>query len=452
VRNIIVSKFGGSSVANATQIEKVRCIVADNSKRRIVVVSAPGRSEPSEHKLTDHLINVATGGTHFRDQRINVSSEDSRQTVMTRFAQIVEDLGVDGVALLTALERDLHTDLTGERRIAFLASRGEHYSARIIADYFTLKGMAATVQLPENFGLQVSEQYLDARVIDKAFDAMELLADAESIAVIPGFYGVTAAGEVAVFSRGGSDLTGALVASAVDAVSYENWTDVSGVFEVDPRLIGRARTIPRLTFKEIRLLSSKGFNVFHLNAMMPCWERKIPIHIRNTNKRDDPGTVILSERVPEEGVVGIAQLNNVAYIYIEKYQLGEEVGFTASLLSILQEFGIQSYHYPTDKDDISVVVDQTDLTGTINDLRRRIEAELQPDFMDVVYNLSILTPVGIGLKGNSYPIVSALKALGEKHIPIEMIDQSPSQVCFHIGVSQAVSDAALKILYDALIG
>src|SRR5690606_23690812 len=247
----IVSKFGGSSVANATQIEKVRCIVADNSKRRIVVVSAPGRSQPSEHKLTDHLINVATGGTHFRDQRINVSSEDSRQTVMTRFAQIVEDLGVDGVALLTALERDLHTDLTGERRIAFLASRGEHYSARIIADYFTLKGMAATVQLPENFGLQVSEQYLDARVIDKAFDAMELLADAESIAVIPGFYGVTAAGEVAVFSRGGSDLTGALVASAVDAVSYENWTDVSGVFEVDPRLIDRARTIPRLTFKEI---------------------------------------------------------------------------------------------------------------------------------------------------------------------------------------------------------
>ena len=186
--------------------------------------------------------------------------------------------------------------------------------------------------------------------------------------------------------------------------------------------------------------------------MKPCWERKIPIHIRNTNRPSDPGTIILSERVPEEGVVGIAQLNNVAYINLEKYQLGEEIGFTAKLLTIFQDFNIQSYHYPTDKDDISVVVDQTDLTGTINDLRRRIESELKPDFMDVVYNLSILTPVGMGLRGNSYPIVEALSALSRQHIPIKMIDQSPSQMCFHIGVSSAVADAALKILYDQLSG
>ncbi len=450
--DILVSKFGGSSVANANQIEKVRRIVAEDSQRRIVVVSAPGRASSTEEKLTDHLFNIATNGDHFHDQRIPITVDESRKAVIDRFSQIIDDLGLEEKALLKSLESDLATDLTGQRRIAFLASRGEHYNARIIAAYFAKCEMNAEVQLPEEFGLKVTNRYLDTQVLDEAVPNIAALAQKNSISVIPGFYGVTEAGDVAVFSRGGSDLTGGVIANAVDADCYENWTDVSGVFEADPRLIAEARTIPRLTFKEIRLLSSKGFNVFHLNAMKPCWERKIPIHIRNTNKPGDRGTVILSERVPEEGVVGIAQLTNVAYINIEKYQLGEEIGFTAKLLSIFQEFGIQSYHYPTDKDDISVVVDQSDLTGTINDLRRRIESQLKPDFMDVVYNLSILTPVGMGLKGNSYPIVAALKALGEEHIPIEMIDQSPSQICFHIGVPHAVADAALKILYDELIG
>lgn len=161
--------------------------------------------------------------------------------------------------------------------------------------------------------------------------------------------------------------------------------------------------------------------------------------------------MILVERVPEEGVVGIARLDNVSYIYLEKDMLGEEIGFTAELLTILHEFGIHTYHYPTDKDDIAVLVNQDDLVGAINDLRRRIEEQLKPDFMDVAYNLSILTAVGLGLRGNSYPIVEALSALGRAHIPIEMIDQSPSQICFHIGVQRSVADHALQILYKTLI-
>ncbi|WP_305909415.1 aspartate kinase [Methylomarinum sp. Ch1-1] len=451
--DIIVCKFGGSSVANSNQIEKVRRIVADDDQRRIVVVSAPGRIDSNEQKITDHLINIATGGAHFREQRLNIGAAASKEAVIKRFSGIIQDLGVDTGNLLSELRRDLETSLHGERRIAFLSSRGEHYNARIIAAYFASKhGMKAEVKLPEDFGFQVSDEYLNAQLLEPSYDKIATLLDSDVIAVVPGFYGVTERGEVAVFSRGGSDLTGSEIAHALDAARYENWTDVSGVFEADPRLISRARAIPRLTFKEIRLLSSKGFNVFHLNAMLPCRERKIPIHIRNTNKPSDPGTVILSERVPEEGVVGIARLDNVAYIYLEKDQLGEEIGFTAELLSIFQDFGIQTYHYPTDKDDISVVVNQNDLTGTINDLRRRIEQKLKPDFMDVVYNLSILTPVGMGLKGNSFPMVDALGALGDAHIPIEMIDQSPSQICFHIGVQHAVADVALQILYDTLIG
>ncbi|MCW8193807.1 aspartate kinase [Proteobacteria bacterium 005FR1] len=449
---LVVCKFGGSSVASATQIEKVRKIVTEDPLRRIVVVSAPGRIDPKEQKLTDHLINIATDGAHFRDQRVTINSAQSKQAVVTRFERIVEDLGIHGDEIVSELRRDLDCDLRGDRRVAFLASRGEHYNARLIAAYFEKCGTKARARLPEEFGFTVNSEYLDARLLPISYENIASLPEDDAVVVVPGFYGVTEGGDIAVFSRGGSDLTGSEIAYAVDASRYENWTDVSGVFEADPRLIKKAQAIPRLTFKEIRLLSSKGFNVFHLNAMLPCRQRKIPIHIRNTNRPEDQGTLILSERVPEEGVVGIARLDNVAYIYMQKDQLGEEIGFTAELLRIFQDFGIQTYHYPTDKDDIAVVVNQQDLTGTINDLRRRIEQKLKPDFMDVVYNLSILTPVGMGLKGNSYPMVAALSALGDAHIPIEMVDLSPSQICFHIGVQYAVGDAALQILYDTLIG
>ncbi len=448
----VVCKFGGSSLANASQIQKVRDIVRADVNRRIVVVSAPGRSDAAEQKITDHLINVATRGRHFYDQRLAITAEASKEAVLTRFAEIIDDLGIEGSTVVDDLRRDLESDLEGDKRVAFLASRGEHYNARVVSEDFTLSGMNAKPMLPEDFGLILGGNFLNAKLEDEAYANMAALESEEGVIVIPGFYGVTAAGEVAVFSRGGSDLTAGELAGALNAATYENWTDVSGVFEADPRLIPEARAIPRLTFKEIRLLSCRGFNVFHLDAMLPCKERKVPIHIRNTNEPGHPGTVILFERVPEEGVVGIARLDNVAFLYLEKDLLGEEPGFIAELLKIFQEFDIHCYHYPTDKDDMAVLVDQDDLTGSINDLRRRIEQQLKPDFMDVVYNLAILTPVGLGLTGNSYPIVDAIKALGDNHLTIEMMGQSPSQICFHIGVRQALADEALRVLYKSLIG
>lgn len=447
----VVSKFGGSSLADAGQIRKVAEIVAHDPRRKFVVVSAPGRSNADEEKVTDHLINLATNGAHFYDQRKSITVASSRKTILEKFRTIAEDLGIDSAEIVEGLTKDFETDLKGDRRIAFLSSRGEHYHAKLIAAYFRKLDMDAHACLPEEMGLVVSKAHLDAKVLEESYPRIAECLNRDGIAVIPGFYGLTEDGEVAVFSRGGSDLTGGEVAYAVNAATYENWTDVSGVMETDPGVIEEARVIPRLTYKEIRLLSSKGFNVIHFDAMRNCRKRKIPISIRNTNRPEDRGTIVLNERVPEEGVVGIARLDNIAYIYLEKDTLGEEVGFTAGLLEIFREHDIKTYHYPTDKDDIAVVVDQADLKGDINDLRRKIESRLQPDFMDVVYNLAILTPVGIGLKGNSYPIVEAIYALGQAHIPIEMIDQSPSQICFHIGVSHVMADKAMRILYDALI-
>lgn len=448
--NLVVCKFGGSSVANAEQIQKVRSIVLGDPRRRCVVVSAPGRDDRDDHKVTDHLFNIASEGGHFYDQRISVSPSESRKAVREKFLRIAQGLDVDAQDLLASLERDFDTELVGDRRTAFLASRGEHYCARLVAAYLCRTGENAKAALPEDIGFEVSSDYLDARVLEVTYENLARL-DWTVINVIPGYYGITPEKEVAVFSRGGSDLTGGQIAYALDASLYENWTDVSGVFEADPRIIANARAIPRLTFKEIRLLSSKGMGVLHHDAMVQCRRRKIPIQIRNTNAPQERGTSILNERVPEEGVVGIAKLDGVAYIYLEKDGLSDEMGFTADLLRILNEHGISTYHYPTDKDDLAVVVNQEELKGSINDLRRDIERTLQPDVMDVVYNLAILTPVGLGLKANSYPIVDALQALANEHINIEMIDQSPSQLCFHVGVGQAVANDALEVLYEALI-
>ena len=452
MQELVVCKFGGSSVASAAQIRKVRRIVAEDPRRRIVVVSAPGKNPGDREKLTDHLFNIATNGEHFRDARKTITAEESRESVLRRFSRIVEELGIEGGALMARLQKDLDKPLEGDRRIAFYASRGEHYNAAIIAEHFCKSGLPAQVCLPEEIGLRVSSDFLDAKVLPGTHaEVARALAAVDGVAVVPGYYGITAEGEVAVMSRGGSDLTAGEIAFSADAKLYENWTDTDGVFEVDPGQIPGARVIPRLTFKEIRLLASKGFNVFHFDAMLRCKNGKIPISVRNTNRPEEPGTLILNERVPEEGVVGIAKADNMAYIYLSKDGLGEEIGFVAELLTIFREHCINTHHYPTDVDDISVLVCQEDLKGHINDLRRAIHKRLKPDIMEVHYNLSVLTPVGLGLRGNSYPLVDAIAVLAENHIPIEMMNQAPSQVCFHIGVLQAVSDVALEALHRRLL-
>ncbi|MDZ7785298.1 MAG: hypothetical protein U5K56_20885 [Halioglobus sp.] len=196
---VIVCKFGGSSVANAKQIEKVRRIVAADPQRRVVVVSAPGRSQSGEQKLTDHLFNVATEGNYFRDQRIGISADDSKRAVIERFTEILEGLDIPADEVCDALRRDLECELSGDRRIAFLASRGEHYNARVIAEYFRHSGMPAEACLPEDFGLLMTQDSLNAKLLEDAYANMWQLVEGERIAVVPGFYGVAASGEVAAF-------------------------------------------------------------------------------------------------------------------------------------------------------------------------------------------------------------------------------------------------------------
>ncbi|MBN2825252.1 MAG: aspartate kinase [Campylobacterales bacterium] len=449
-----VCKFGGSSVKDASQIKKIVDIIQSDEERKVIVVSAPGRDEEHGEKITDHLLNCATDGRYFKDQKIGIKSNESFNAILKKFKTICKELNIQSKEILQALEDDLaHTKLSGEAKEAFFLSRGEHYNAKLIVDYMQSIGIDIKLMLPEDFGFKLTSEFRDGKVLPKAHTNIQKHFDFKGATryLVPGFYGVTSKKEIVVMSRGGSDLTGGELAYALDADIYENWTDTNGVYEVDPRVIEGADAISRLTFKELRLLSSKGFNVFHFNAMLSCKKGKIPINIRNTNNPTHQGTLILSERVPMEDLVGIAMLDNMASIHIQKDMLGEEVGFMAELLKIFGEFDINTYHYPTDKDDIAILVDQEDLKGKINNLRRSIEKRLRTDEMIITYNLAIITVVGIGLKENSFAIVDAITALKAKNIAFEMFDVSPSKISFHIGVSQNIADIALATLYEKLL-
>lgn len=449
-----VCKFGGSSVKDELQIKKITNIIKSDNSRKVIVVSAPGRDEKYDEKITDHLLNFATDGKYFSEQHIEVSAKQSFKAIIDKFEKLCDNLKVDKVTILESLKKDLNNIKSeGERREAFCLSRGEHYNAKIILQFMKNEGLNIKIMLPEEFGFVLSDNFRDGKVKLETYENIRknFTFENDEIYLVPGFYGITSQNEIAVMSRGGSDLTGGELAYALDVDLYENWTDTNGVYEVDPRIINDSKVIPRLTFKELRLLSSKGFNVFHFNAMLNCKKSKIPINIRNTNNPDHEGTLILSERVPTEDAVGIAKLDNMASIHIQKDMLGEEVGFMAELLKVFKEFNINTYHYPTDKDDIAILVDQESLKGNINNLRREIGKRLKTDNIFVSYNLSIITIVGIGIKENTFAIVDAINVLKENHISFDLFDMSPSKISFHIGLSQNIADVALKKLYESLL-
>ncbi len=448
---MIVCKFGGSSVANAGQIEKVRRIVAADEKRRYVVVSAPGKDARDSQKVTDHLFNIATDGDHFRSRGKEISARESFDRVVGKFRTLVTDLAIDGDDIIEDLQSDLSSTISDKKRIDFFASRGEHFNAKVIARYFKAKGMNAKAMLPEDIGFLVSDRFGNAKVLPATHTNLQLSLSDDEISIIPGYYGMTLKGDIAVLSRGGSDLTGGEVAYAVDALRYENWTDTDGVYQVDPRIIPEASVIPELTYKEIRLLSSQGFNVFHFDAMLSCKNKSIPINIRNTDNPSAPGTMIVSSRKASETAVGIARMDDIAYVYIQKDMIGETIGFTKDLLDIFRDFSINTHHYPSGMDDIAVIVDQRDLNGKADALTNTIRKNLSPNFLDINYDLSLISPVGIGMKDTPGVLARAATALFNENINIEIVDQGPSQLSFNFGVYQRHADIGLKALFRALL-
>jgi len=446
-----VVKFGGTSLADARQVLKVINIVRSDSARRVVVVSAPGKRNPTDTKVTDLLIALAKAvlaGKPF---------ENELAAVTQRYAQIQQELGLDG-AVVKEIEDDLRSRIRsrGDHDAQFtdaMKAAGEDNSARLLARAFAQQGVPARYVDPREAGMLLSDDFGNAKVLPESYDRLASLKDTEEIAIFPGFFGYTRQGHVVTFPRGGSDITGSILAAAVHAEMYENFTDVDSVYAIDPRIVPNSRPIPVLTYREMRELAYAGFGVFHDEAVVPAVQARIPICIKNTNRPEAPGTMIVPERKYQHGeVVGIASASGFSTIFLSKYMMNREVGFGRRVLQILEQEQLSFEHVPTGIDSMSVILRSTQLTKHKEQLvLSRLREELQPDDASIEHDLALIMVVGEGMRYAVGVASTACLALAEKGVNIEMINQGSSEISIMFGVKEADRKAAVEALGRALI-
>jgi aspartate kinase len=435
----IVAKFGGTSLADAGQFKKVRAIIEADARRSIVVPSAPGKRSPADAKLTDLLYlcqSSAALGTHF---------EEPFGLVRERFLEIERELGVSaGMAgHLKELEQALKSGVSKD----FVASRGEYLNGLIMAAYLGAEFVDPQqfVVLTANGGVD-PETYalLGARI-----------ADPSKRYVVPGFYGRDQKGQVKTFSRGGSDISGAIVARAAKAELYENWTDVSGLLMTDPRIVPAAKPMEEVTYAEIRELSYMGASVLHDEAISPVREVGIPICIRNTNAPAHPGTRIvtkLSDAVEKSTeIAGIAGKRAFAMISLEKNLLNKEVGFVYRLLGILERHGVSFEHCPSSIDSVSVIVDCTQLEGKVELVLGEIKDSLKPDKIEYTPQISLIAVVGEGMAKTVGISAKVFIALRDAKVNVRLINQGASELNIIVGVVPEDYERAVRALYDTFV-
>jgi aspartate kinase len=444
-----VVKFGGSSVANAEQISKIIDIITADADRRIVVVSAPGKRHGDDIKVTDLLIALANTVLDGDDH------EAALQTVVARYAEIQQELDLPETIVAT-IESDLRGRIEnrGANDLQFMdtmKASGEDNNAKVIAEAFTKKGHPARYINPGEAGMLLSDEFGNAEVLPESFDKLAMLKDESGIIIFPGFFGSTKTGEVATFPRGGSDITGAILAAAVKADVYENFTDVDSVYAMDPRIVPDAPAIDLMTYREMRELAYAGFGVFHDEAIIPAVHAKIPICIKNTNRPEAPGTMIAPTRSNEERVVvGISSADGFCAIYIDKYMMNREVGFGRRLLQILEEEKISFEHTPSGIDNMSVILESSELSADREALVvKRIEAELLPDKVTVEHGLALLMVVGEGMHYTVGMAARATRALGDAGVNIEMINQGASEISMMFAVKETDRKKAVSALGHA---
>ena len=415
--SLTVCKFGGSSLADGNNIQRVGAIVNADPARKYVVVSAPGKRYSGDTKVTDMLYAC------YREAEEKGSCAEAFAAVRRRFRSIVDELGMDGFdvdAVLDETERDIEQNKSAD----FTASRGEYLNARIIAAKFGRKFVDAKdiVFFNEKGALDEKRTYAAIAAALKDCDG----------AVIPGFYGTDASGRVKTFSRGGSDISGSVVARAVNADLYENWTDVSGFLACDPRIVSNPEKIETISFKELRELSYMGANVLHADSIFPVRKGDIPIRIKNTFRPEDAGTLILpSKKYKKHGniVTGIAGKKDFTVIFLEKSMMNSELGFARRVLSVLEEDGINFEHMPSGIDTLSLVIDSHYLAGGVLErLLEQIRAAVAPDYIRVLENIALVATVGHGMAFNIGTSARLFTALSEAGINVRMIDQGSSEI------------------------
>lgn len=433
----VVSKFGGSSLADAGQFRKIDYIIKQNPNRRYIVPSAPGKRTPDDVKVTDLLYACYDRAKHGEPY------EDYLNQIRKRYQEIIEDLGLH-LSLKDEL-KVLETSFVRGIGSEYAASRGEYLNGILLAAYLDYEFVDAASVIRFN-----RDGTLDAETTNELLK--ERLGSC-SAAVIPGFYGADENGRIHTFSRGGSDVTGALVARAVRAEVYENWTDVTGFLLTDPNIVENPKKIDMMTFSELRELAYRGATVLHEDAVYPVRREGIPIHIRNTNEPDQNGTLICRRIRPEEEtpITGIAGKKHFVAISIAKHRMNAQVGFCKKLLEAFDENDIAFEHIPSGIDTISVIMSKEEYMKKEDGIMASLHHRLNPDRITLDNDLALVTVVGKGMRSVSGIASRFFGALGEANVNIKMIDMGSNEINCTIGVSNADFETAIRALYNALV-
>ena len=431
----IVTKFGGSSLADAAHIKNAAAILKAEPARRFVVVSAPGKRNAGDIKVTDLL---------YQAYRLKAENEDFMpvlKTIEDRFADILKELDVsfDIHAEIRKIAGELEKSSTPD----YIASRGEYLNGRVIAEFLGWDFLD-----PKDF-ICFSENgsLLEEETNDRFGSA---LASSE-YAVIPGFYGAFPDGRICTFSRGGSDITGSLAARAISADLYENWTDVSGMLFTDPRIVENPRTVPYITYQELRELSYMGASVLHEDAVFPVRKAGISINIRNTNKPEDAGTMIVKDLpagYAPGAITGTAGRKGFAAIHVEKSNMNTAVGFGAHLLKIIADEGISMEHCPTGIDTFAVVLSESQLLEKQENIVRRIREELTPDSISIDYGLAIIAVVGIGMLSHKGIAARVFRAVADANVNVDMIDSGAGGMNIIMSVKECDYETTIRAIYE----
>ena len=431
-----VVKFGGSSLASAEQFKKVGAIIRADGTRRYVIPSAPGKRFSEDTKVTDLLYTCYRAADRAKFQA--VLSE-----IKSRYQEIIE-----GLDLTFSLEEDFQViEENFQKQIGeeYAASRGEYLNGKIMAAYlgYEFVDPAEMIRFDGNgqFDAEITEL-----LVQKRLDGVET-------AVVPGFYGAKENGEIKTFSRGGSDVTGSIIAGALDVELYENWTDVSGVMVTDPRIIQNPKVIDTITYRELRELSYMGATVLHEDAIFPVRKAGIPINIKNTNAPDDPGTMIVEDtcKKPPYTITGIAGKRGFCSLFIEKSMMNSEIGFGRKVLGVLEEQGISFEHIPSGIDTMTVFIHQDEFTEKEQQVISGVHRAVKPDYMELESDLALIAVVGRGMRSNRGTAARIFAALAHANVNVKIIDQGSSELNVIVGVRDEDFEPAIRAIYDIFV-
>lgn len=443
-----VVKFGGSSLASGEQFQKVLNIINADPTRKVIVTSAPGKRFAQDIKVTDLLIDYAEKTMKKDDTTAIV------QQIWSRYSEIARFFNLDSSTIAPLHEElcNLPTKPYSDSNflMATFKAYGEKLCAQLLALLLQEKNFPARFLDPQEAGFLVSNVAGDAHILEETYQNLSRWRDIPEILVVPGFYGITPTGNVATFSRGGSDITGAIWARGIHADLYENFTDVNAIYAADPRIVTKPHPIKIMTYRELRELSYAGFSVFHDEALIPAIQGQVYINVKNTNHPELPGTLIVPEKNfhPKSIITGVASSNHFAALYLHRYLLNKETGFTLKLLKIFYQFNISYEHMPSGIDDLTVIFDKRQFTEKLRQqMCAEIERVLQPDQLEWIDDYAIIMVVGEGMRNKIGAMQNITTPLAQRHVAIHMINQGASRISIMLGTKKEDAAAAVTQIY-----